>query len=346
MRTIPIAWLAALGLAPFARRAAAQSADPSPTDQVFAIHGQATFIDQGTLAFRSPYRGPNSLDPAARGRETVDVTAYLGLRTWKGGEVWIDPEIDQGFGLDDTLGVAGFPSGEAYKVGRRVPYFRLQRFFFRQTVDLAGKSEKVDADLNQLAGSHTDNRLVITIGKFGVTDVFDTNKFANSARTDFMNWTMINSGTFDYAADSWGYTAGAAAEWYRGRWALRVGAFALSDIPNDVNIDTHFDQAEAVAEIEERHPLGGQPGKVKLTGYLNRGRMGRLDDAVALAAATGERPDVALVRRYHGRPGVSINVEQQVSDNVGFFFRFGEADGAYEAYEFTDVDRSASGGVS
>ena len=52
-----------------------------------------------------------------QGRETWDVTFYAGARLWQGAEFWINPEIDQGFGLSSTLGVAGFPSGEAYKVG-------------------------------------------------------------------------------------------------------------------------------------------------------------------------------------------------------------------------------------
>ncbi len=40
---------------------------------------------------------------------------------------------------------------------------------------------------------------------------------------DFLNWTVIDAGTFDYAADAWGYTAGAAVEWYQGAWTLRGG---------------------------------------------------------------------------------------------------------------------------
>jgi high affinity Mn2+ porin len=109
---------AALSLAS-ARPAAAEdapavAAPPAEARERWAIHGQATFVDQGTFAFTSPYRGPNSLDPAARGRETADVTLYAGVRLWSGLEAWINPEIDQGFGLSDTLGVAGFPSGEAY----------------------------------------------------------------------------------------------------------------------------------------------------------------------------------------------------------------------------------------
>ena len=37
-----------------------------------------------------------------------------------------------------ALGVAGFPTGNAYKVGSTDPYLRLQRAFIRQTFDLPG----------------------------------------------------------------------------------------------------------------------------------------------------------------------------------------------------------------
>ena len=86
----------------------------------FVVHGQTTFVEQYAPPFHAPYRRPNSLDPNA-GRETWDVTLYAGLRLWQGAELWINPEIDQGFGLSGTLGVAGFPSGEAYKVGSLGP---------------------------------------------------------------------------------------------------------------------------------------------------------------------------------------------------------------------------------
>ena len=67
-----------------------------------------------------------------------------------------------------------------------------------------------------------------TVGRFGVNDIFDTNKFANNPKIDFLNWTAINAGTFDYAGDGWGYSYGAAAEWDTGRWTLRGGVFDLS----------------------------------------------------------------------------------------------------------------------
>jgi high affinity Mn2+ porin len=336
--------LATLAAGPSLAQSADEKNDTAP--ETWAIHGQATFVDQGNAAFRSPYRGTNSLDPAARGRETADVTLYAGVRLWPGMEAWINPEFDQGFGLSDTLGVAGFPSGEAYKVGMARPYFRLQRLFVRQTIDLGGDREKTEADLNQLAGSHTADRLVITFGKIGVPDIFDTNSYAHDPRGDFLNWSLIDTGTFDYAADAWGYTVGGAAEWYVGRWTLRGGVFNLSKVPNSEHLEYDFSQFQGIAEIEERHEIGDRKGKLKITGFISRGRMGQFDDALALAQATGEVPSVADVRHYRSRTGVSLNLEQEVADDLGVFVRAGVAGGDVEPYEFADIDRTAAAGLS
>ena len=325
-------------------------AAPAPADQParpedWAVHGQFTFVNQGDLAFRSPYSGPNSLAPA-QSRETTDATLYAGVRLWSGAELWIDPEIDQGFGLSNTLGVAGFPSGEAYKVGRAEPYFRLQRLFVRQTIDLGGESQTVDPDLNQLGGTQSANRLVITIGKLGVPDIFDNNTYAHDPRGDFLNWSLIDTGTFDYAADAWGYTYGAAAEWYVGRFTLRGGAFDLSVVPNSETLDPNFSQFQLAGELEERHKFLGRAGKIRITGFLSRGRMGSFADAVQVAEATGQPADIAAVRRYQGRGGVSFNLEQEVADGLGVFARAGTANGGVEPYEFADIDRTLAAGVS
>ena len=319
-------------------------ATPDPDNLNF--HAQATFLWQGYPAFRSPYAGANSLPGSGQGRETSDATLYAGLRLWQGAELWINPEIDQGFGLANTLGVAGFTSGEAYKVGFDYPYARLPRAFIRQTIDLGGDTEKVESSINQFAGSETANRIVITVGKIGVTDIFDINKYAHDPRNDFMNWALVDTGTFDYAADSWGYTYGAAVEWYQGNWTVRAGVFDLSIVPNSNDLDPTFDQFQWVGEIERRYELWGQPGKIAVTGFLTRGRMGSFDDAIALAEATGMPADIAAVRQYQSRGGVSMNLEQQITPEVGAFLRAGWADGNQEPYEFTDVDATVAGGLS
>jgi high affinity Mn2+ porin len=322
------------------------------------FHGQGTFVWQGTPAFNSPYMGANSLQPVANGRETIDATLFAGLRLWKGAELWVDPEIDQGHGLAETHGLAGFASGESYKLGFDYPYARVQRYFVRQTIDLGGETQKVDADINQFAGAVTENRLVLTVGKFAVVDIFDTNKYANNPKTDFLNWSLINAGTFDYAGDAWGYTYAAAAEWYQGRFTLRGGVFDMSATPagggNNAaayGLDEGFNQLQYVGEIEERHELWGQPGKFKITGFLIHGRMGDFQDAINLSQPgqpfAGDASDaLASVRIYRNRPGVSLNLEQQVNDSMGVFARAGWADGTVEPWDFTDIDRTVQAGVS
>jgi high affinity Mn2+ porin len=312
----------------------------------WAIHGQATFEDQYHPAFRSELRGQNSLDPGSRGDETFDATLYAGFRPWGGGEFWVNPEIDQGFGLSDTLGIAAFTSAEAYKVGASAPYVRIPHLFFRQTIDLGGGWEKIDPDLNMLGGAQTENRVVLTIGKFGANDVFDTNSYAHDPRQDFSNWAILDTGSWDYAADAWGYTYGIATEWYQDWWTLRLGGFALSRVPNSAALDTSGGQVQYDAEMEERHTLLGMAGKLKILGFLTRGRMGDFNDAIALAEETATAASIGAVRRYRSRAGISMNLEQAITAQLGLFVRAGTAEGGREAYEFTDIDKTFAIGLS
>jgi high affinity Mn2+ porin len=222
----------------------------------------------------------------------------------------------------------------------------MPRLFLRQTVDLSGATSKVDPTLNQLAMSQTENRLVFSIGRFAVTDVFDNNDYAHDPKHDFLNWTAIDAGTFDYAADAWGYTVGAAAEWYQGAWTLRGGIFDLSKEPNSQALDARLSQFQLVGEVERRYALLGKTGAIKLTGFLTRGRMGRYAEAIALGEAEDEAPSTAKVRRYQSRPGVSLDWQQALIGDLGAFARAGLAGGQVEPYEFTDVDRAVSGGLS
>ena len=311
----------------------------------FAVHAQTTFVGQYAAPFRAPYRGQNSLDSNA-GRENLNIAVSAGVKLWQGAELWIDPELGQGFGLSDAVGVAGYVNGAAFKIGTSVPYPRIQKTFIRQTIDLGGDSLKVDADQNQFAGSQTANRLVITAGKFSVADVFDTNKYAQNPHKDFLNWALIDTGSFDYAADAWGYTYGAAAEWYQGNWTLRGGLFDLSAVPNSAELDQSFGQFQWIGEVERRYQLWGHPGKLAVTGFLSRGRMGTYNDAVQLAQTTGGPADIAAVRQYRSRGGIAMNLEQEITSDLGVFARAGMANGNVETYEYTDIDRTAAAGLA
>lgn len=315
------------------------------TSSPFAIYGEATYVEQETDGFHSPYSGPNSLSPD-QGREATDATLFLGARPWTGAELWLNPETDEGFGLDNTLGLAGFPSGEAYKIGSNAPYFRLQRAFLRQTFNLGDDRAAVDAGPNQFASSVSSDRVVVTLGKLSVTDVFDTNQYAHDPSQDFLNWAVIDAGTFDYAADSWGYTVGAAVEWYTGPWAWRAGLFDLSNVPNSPTLESCCDEYQVDLEMEHRHELLGHPGKLALTVFESHARMALLEDAIDYAIETGGPVDPTPVRQYRKRDGLSVDFEQQVTGDLGVFARLGDAGGNVETYEFTDIDHAVSLGMS
>jgi high affinity Mn2+ porin len=184
------------------------------------------------------------------------------------------------------------------------------------------------------------------VGKFSVVDIFDKNRYANDPRGDFLNWTLVNTGTFDYAADAWAFTYGSAIEWYTGRWTIRAGVFDGPVVPNSTDLDPTFGQFQMVGEVERRYDLWGQPGKVLVTGYLTRARMGNFTDAVQLAALTGTTPELSLVRTYTSKTGISANLEQQILPGLGLFARAGYTPGQLEAYAFTDDDATLAGGAS
>ncbi len=342
--TLTPATLTPVMLTPVMRPSADAAGDAD--EELWAVHAQLSNITQKHNQFNAPYSGPNSLSPQRRVDETSDITLFAGLRLWRGAELWLNPELDQGFGFDNTLGVAGFPNGAAYKLGANTPYWRLQRAVVRQLIPLGGAVAKVASAANQLAGSQSADQLILTVGKFAVVDLFDTNTYAHDPRADFLNWSMIDSAAFDYAADSWGYTFGAAAEWQQSWWTLRGGVFQLSAVPNGKVIGLHASQYELLVEAEARHQWHGHAGKVKLLAYTNHGNMGSYRDALALSRQTASTPDTARVRRISSTSGMALNIEQELANELGGFVRLSAHRGSKETYEFTDVNRSLALGLS
>lgn len=333
-----------LGGMQIAHAACADNAPAAPEN--WSLHWQATNVTQYHPGFRSPYSGANSLSGESHDDETTDATLFAGARLWRGMGFYLNPEVDQGFGLSDTLGLAGFSSGEAYKVGSSSPYLRLHRAFFRQVIGLGGPLQAVAPEANQLGGMVATDNVTLTLGKFSVGDVFDTNQYAHDPRGDFLNWAIIDAGAFDYAADAWGYSYGATAEWTQSWWALRAGMFDLSRVPNSRELEQDFSQFALIGELEERHTLAGHAGKLKLLGYVNRGRMADYADAVHLGQQSGTTPDVMRVRQYRSQPGVGLNLEQSLTADLGAFARASLNDGSKEAFEFTEINRSLSAGLA
>lgn len=311
---------------------------------------QATYVWQNKPAMHAGYSGPNSLQADKVKSYTATVTAYLGFRPWQGGELYLNPEVTQGVPFSGLAGSAAFTNGELTRTAGTEPKLYRQRLFLRQTWGQGGGEEKVEGDLNQMAGTVDKNRVVLTLGNFSALDVFDDNLYAKDPRVHFMNAGLMAPLAYDYAADARGFGWGFAAEWYRGDWVFRIGRMSGPKEPNmlpvDYRIGKHYgDQVE----IEHGHLLGGRPGKVRLLAWRNRAVLAGFRDALAyLDSHPGADPQAILAVRDGEKTkyGLGINIEQALGEHLGFFLRAMQADGRTETYAFTETDASLGTGFS
>ena len=310
-------------------------------------HFQTTFIRQVQPAFPSPYEGPHSLRGDAGGSYSLTGTASFGLRLGASTELYLDPEVAQGVPLSGLGGLAAFPNGELAKTSGATLKLYAARAFVRHTFELGGDAVAVDGDANQLRSTYDARRLVVTAGKMSVLDLFDASAYAHDPRTQFMNWSLMTHGAYDYPADARGYTNGLALDYDDGPWTLRAARFAEPKLPNGLALDDdllrHYgDQLELV----HTHVLGAGAGALRVLAFRGRARMSTYEDALA-AAPVGTAPSLAAVRtRDHAKAGIGVDAEQQVAADLGVFVRAMRADGKTETEAFTESDASLSAGLA
>jgi high affinity Mn2+ porin len=333
--------------------------------QSWNFHVQNTDIVQGYPAFSSQYSGPNSLPSGGETRETVSLDLMAGVRLWSGAEAHIDGLMWQGFGLDNSLGVEGFPNGEAYRIGTKDPNGAISRLFIRQIIGLGGEQEDVPDDQFTLAGKQDISRVTFTLGRFAAPDIFDTNAYANDARTQFMNWGLVNNEGWDYPADTIGYTTGLAVELNQPNWTLRYGFFQVPGVQNGLTAEDRFFKWPyepsvdgpsedgpflkawgMVAEIERRYGLNAHPGAIRFLAYLNKADMASYSEAIPILEANGPGADISAASAYRYKYGFGLNWEQEIANNVGIFSRLGWNDGREQGWMFSDVGYTGSLGVS
>lgn len=322
----------------------AQKAKPvssTPNPPIWDLHFQSTLIGQGVLPFRATYSGTNSLEPHGETKDTFSFDLMAGIHLWHGGTFYADVLSWQGFGLSKTTGVADFPNGEAYRLGRTYPDAVLARAYLQETIGLGGGEEPASA--SELGGSPDARRITLMAGRFSAVDIFDRNAYAGDARTQFMNWALISNAAWDYPANTIGFTNGVAAELELRSWTARLGVFQVSRVQNGVRLDWNLANNWSVAgELEKRYRVEGHSGALRLLSYEERAHLGNYQESLA------DPQNIQLngQLRYRTKYGIGINLEQEIRRDVGAFMRLGWNDGRNEAWAFTDVDRTASTGVS
>lgn len=332
-------------------------------------YGQATYIETYKPGFRANYTNfngtPNSLSATREHTFTATVSAYFGVKAWKGAEFYAEPAMISEIPLSGLHGLGGsIQNFELQKNGSVPATWYRERSFYRQTMGFGGQSVAVPSGPMQLAGIVDSRRFVLTIGTLSVLDIFDRNTFASDLRQQFTNMAFMTHAAYDFAADARGYTFGIFGEYYHDDWAFRFARLAPPKNPNQLAIN--FDIAKFYGdqiEIEHRHKLNGLPGAVRILGFRNRENMGKFTDAIAAyesdpnknaTTCTGfnydspnaSAPDLCWARKANIKKGIGINIEQQVSEDIGVFFRGMYSDGKTEVYAYVSSDRSLSiGGI-
>lgn len=330
---------------------AADNANPSGIER-FNIRGQVTYVYQYKPANPASYSGINSLPSTEESENTLTATLYAGLRLWKGAEVYVNPELAGGSGIGGALGMGGASNGESFRVGNPHPVLYLARGYFRQTFSLRNKrarklgyvnSVELEGDANELAGYEPKDYLRFYVGKLSLGDLYDNNDYSNNARTQFMNWALMNNGAWDYAANTRGYTYNFTTELQLGKFNVKAGVAALPDVANGPDLSTDFSESlEALGEISKTIKINKRPGKIALLGFYNRTHMGSYAQASQMATPYLRATQTAGRQKY----GFGFNMQQELSDMFGAFVRLGWNDGKTETWCFTEIDQTATIGLS
>jgi high affinity Mn2+ porin len=312
--------------------------------QRFNLHFQQTIITQYKPAFSAPYSGLNSLSTNAEIQSSITSTLYGGARLWKGAEAYFNPEISGGAGLSKTLGVAGFPNGETFRVGGSEPKIYIARLYFKQNFEWGTEKDTLTDDVNQLAGLRSKRYFSITIGKFGMADFFDGNNFSHDPRSQFMNWALMDNAAWDYPANTRGYVLGATAELGQPNWTLRFAFTMVTTQANESVWDQKIDKANTeTIEYERRYTLSGQKGTLRLLAFTNNGKFGNYKLAIAQNPAT---PNVDSTQAYgRHKYGFAVNADQYLTKDFGVFAKASYNDGHTQTWFFTEIDRSVTFGA-
>lgn len=312
------------------------------------LGAQYTFVGQWQNPLHSPYSGPLSLYPNGDHARSHTLGAYFGVPMTERLAAYVDVEMFRGEGVSNSTGLGGLTNGDVIRGGGgtlgRSAY--VARAFLTYDIPLSDSTTHVKRKMDQLPGEQHDDRLSLKFGLVAVNDDFDQSRYANSTRTQFMNWSLFNSPAWDFAADTRGYTVGGVVTYVTGPWTWRYGIYQMPSQANGATLEGRIGRAN-----EQDGQLTWQPSPDGISAWLlafdNKARMGIYDDALALARVSRSGPDIrADDQGGRHKFGLAAGMDLPLFDHgdTGLFARAAWNDGKTESFAFTEADRSGSVG--
>lgn len=313
------------------------------------ISGQVNTIFQAHPDFHALYSGPNSLSAQGEHATSRVLTLYTGFQINKRTEVLFDLESAGGRGISDALGLAGFTNVDVVRnptLGA-APY--VARAMVHHVFALNSKEEDAERGPLSLLTKQPERRLELRAGKMSLADYFDVNSVGSDSHLQFLNWTAVNNGAYDYAADTRGYTFAAIAEYEDRDWGVRFGEALMPRVANGANLDADILRAHSEnIEFEFRPELLPERHTVlRLLSYVNHANMGSYREAInAFLAGVDPQPNI-IAHRKQGRIkyGFGFNGEQELTKTWRAFARLGWNEGENESFAYTEVDQAVEIGA-
>lgn len=344
-------------------------AEPSWFPQFLGFKG--TIVTQYSAPFTSPYSGPMSFGGPPSGGEngggkSIETTQsygiYLGSNISNNLKAYLDIQMFKGNGVGGGQGLGGYPNSLYIRAGSedlgKSPY--IARAFLIYYVPLSKALEKKERYPDTLEGYYPKEYVYFKAGKFSIADDFDNNTYANSPRTQFLNYDFNYNPAWDYGADTRGYTTAIETGIVKKSYSFKV---ALGAEPTKANGNT-YDESGAYSLNTQLSIRPNESGSViRILGMLNYGRMASyrqvLDNFNYYATVCENTQygfpgyDSPLIcaesrNKKHYKWGLFLNFEQPLFNDgkTGFFLRAGFNNGQTEDFAYTDVDRTISFGFS
>ncbi len=331
----------------------AQTNDTSKQNN-WTNHFQLTFISQKHSGFKAAYSGDKSLvDSVEPTASSITTTLFLGRKLWKGAAFYFNPEISGGKGLSFASGVAGALNGETYRVGAVEPAIFIARAYLQQIIPLGNTTyEDVPADVNQIKDKVPTSRITISAGKFSIADFYDDNKYSKDPRSQFFNWSLWANGAWDYPANTRGYTEGLVVELIKPKWAIRLSSVAEPSIANFHTMEYNTQAHAETFEYQHKISINKRQGNIHLLASSNHNRAPSYANGLKAISNNDTftldviRGNVKNDKNGGSKYALGLNIEQELTNEIGVFSRVGWNDGKYASWAFTEIDQTLSLGLS
>jgi len=243
----------------------------------------------------------------------------------RGAEPLFDVVCSGGRGSRDPLALAGFINVDVFRHPDLGPMPYIARIMVHQIIALSGAESEQERNPFSISKTVPEKRLEIRLGKFSAADFFDTNSVGSDGHLQFTNWTVVNNGAYDYAADTRGYTYGAILEYQQPRFGVRFGEMLMPKVANGIDLDWDLRRAHAENLEFEIRPsiLASQKTTIRALSYFNTANMGDYREAVvAFLRGINSKPDITA-HRHQGslKYGLGLNIEQTLPANFRAFAR-------------------------